>query len=198
VLGGVALRLRGCGSWDPAEQYWGEPEDTIAASLARVIATGPRPQFEFEQLLPGGESPDAEDPILRALALRDRGQRTRARRLLEGLVEWDARCLDAHAHLGAFAFGDDDREAALAHYATGVWIGERSLPEDFDGVLGWGWVDNRPFLRCLQGLTLSAWRLGEHDRAETLCWALLWLNPGDNQGASELLGEIMAAGAWHP
>jgi hypothetical protein len=43
-------------------------------------------------------------------------------------------------------------------------------------------------LRCLHGLTISAWRLGEHDRAETLCWALLWLNPGDNQGACELLG----------
>jgi hypothetical protein len=40
--------------------------------------------------------------------------------------------------------------------------------------------------------------LGEHDRAETLCWALLWLNPGDNQGACELLGEISAAAAWHP
>jgi hypothetical protein len=65
-------------------------------------------------------------------------------------------------------------------------------------VLGWGWVDNRPFLRCLHGLTISARRLGEHDRAETLCWALLWLNPGDNQGACELLGEISAAAAWHP
>jgi hypothetical protein len=66
-----------------------------------VIAAGPRPQFEFEQLLPGGENPDAEDPILRALALRDRGERARATRLLEGLVEWGARCLDAHAQLGA-------------------------------------------------------------------------------------------------
>jgi hypothetical protein len=95
-------------------------------------------------------------------------------------------------------FGDDDCAAALAHYATGVRLGERSLAEDFDGLLGWGWVDNRPFLRCLHGLTISAWRLGEHDRAETLCWALLWLNPGNNQGACELLGEISAAAAWHP
>ena len=60
-------------------------------------------------------------------------------------MEWDARCLDAHAHRGALVFGDDDGEAALAHYAIGARLGERSLPEDFDGVLGWGWVDNRPF-----------------------------------------------------
>jgi hypothetical protein len=103
-----------------------------------VIAAGPRPQFEFEQPLPGGENPDAEDPILRVLGLRDRGGRARARRLPEGLVEWDARCLDAHAHLGAPVFGDDACAAALAHHATGVRIGERSLAQDFDGVLGLG------------------------------------------------------------
>jgi hypothetical protein len=100
VLTGAPLQLRGRGLWDPAEQHWGEPEDTIAAARAGDRRR-PRPQFEFEQLLPGGENPDAEDPILRALALRDRGERARATRLLEGLVEWDARCLDAHAHLGA-------------------------------------------------------------------------------------------------
>ena len=56
ALTGAPLQLRGRGLWDPAEQYWGEPEDTIAAPLAGVIAAGPRPQFEFEQLLPGGEN----------------------------------------------------------------------------------------------------------------------------------------------
>jgi hypothetical protein len=101
----AAARARAVGS---SRAVLGEPEDTIAAPLARVIAAGPRPQFEFEQPLPGGENPDAEDPILQALALRDRGERARARRLPEGLVEWDARCLDAHAHLGALVFGDDD------------------------------------------------------------------------------------------
>ncbi len=45
------------------------------------------------------------------------------------------------------------------NYATGVRIAENSLPDDFGGVLGWGWIDNRPFLRCLHGMTLSTWRL---------------------------------------
>jgi hypothetical protein len=80
-----------------------------------------------------------------------------------------------------------DRPARLRPSSRGVRIGERSLPRDFDGGLGWGWVDNRPPLRCLHGLTISAWRLGEHDRAETLCWALLWLNPGQP-------GRLRAAG----
>lgn len=195
---GGRLRLFERGVWDPAQEYWGEPEDTITASLAHVIAAGPRTEFEFEQILPGrGDDPDGADAILEAVELRDRGQRARATRLLEQLLERDTRCLDAHAHLGSFAFETGEVHAALAHYATGVHIAERALPERFDGVLGWGWLDNRPFLRCLHGLTISAWRVGEHDAAETLCWALLWLNPADNQGARDLLPEIVAAEPWH-
>jgi hypothetical protein len=94
-----------------------------------VIAAGPRLQLEFEQLPPGGQDPDAGAPIRDAIELRDRGHPDRARALLEGLIEWDARCIDAHAHLGGLAFDQDDLVAAQAHYATGVRIAEASLPD---------------------------------------------------------------------
>ena len=42
--------------------------------LMELIVGGPRLQFEFEQVLPGGEDPGATDPILDAIELRDRGQ----------------------------------------------------------------------------------------------------------------------------
>ena len=190
------LRLYEKRVWDPAEQYWGESDDMLEMCLVEVIAVGPRLEFEFEQLLPGGEDPNASDPILDAIELRDHGYPDRARALLEGLIEWDARCIDAHAHLGGLAFEQDDPAAAQAHYATGVRIAECSLPEDFGGVLGWGWIDNRPFLRCLHGLTLSTWRLEQFTEAHELCWALLWLNPADNQGARSLLPEITAGAPW--
>ena len=190
------LRLYERGIWDPAEQYWGEPDAILEVCLVEVIAAGPRLQFEFEQLLPGGEDPDARDPILDAIELRDRGHLDRAHALLEGLIEWDARCIDAHAHLGGLAFDQDDPAAAQAHYATGVRIAEDSLPDGFGGVLGWGWIDNRPFLRCLHGLTLSTWRLEQYTEAHELCRTLLWLNPADNQGARELPGEIAAGAPW--
>jgi hypothetical protein len=106
--------------------------------------------------------------------------------------------LDAHAHLGLLAFAAADVEAALAHYAAGVWVAEKSLPQDFDGVLSWAWVDNRPFLRCLLERMISAWRLGELERGETLCWAPFWLNPGDHLGASELLAKLIGGAPWHP
>lgn len=192
------LRLYERGIWDPSEQYWGEPDGMLEICLVEVIAGGPRLQFEFEQILPGGENLDAPDPILDSIELRDSGQPARARAVLEGLIEWDARCLDAYAHLGVLAFDEDEPAEAQTHYATGVRIAESSLPDGFGGVLSWGRIDNRPFLRCLHGLTLSTWRLEQHTEAEALCRALLWLNPADNQGARDLLGEIAAGALWPP
>jgi hypothetical protein len=192
------LRLYEKGVWDPAQQYWGEPDDTVEMCLVEVIAAGPRMQYEFEQMLPGGDNPDAGDPILDAVELKHRGYPDRARALLDGLVDWDARCIDAHAHLGGLAFDEDDIEEAEANYATGVRVAEASLPDGFRGMLGWGWIDNRPFLRCLHGLTISTWRLEQHAEAQEVCQALLWLNPADNQGARELLPEISAGAPWPP
>jgi hypothetical protein len=186
-LVGGPLQLFDRGWWVSGDEYWGEVDAAVPVPLVEVAARGARRSFEFEQLLPGGDDPDPKDPIEEAIALRDAGQPRRAVDLLEGLVEWDSRCLDAHAHLGLLAFDRADSESALTHYAAGVWVAEQSLPEGFDGVLGWGLVDNRPFLRCLHGLTLCAWRLELYEEAEELCWALLWLNPGDHLGAVELL-----------
>ena len=53
------LQLYERGIWDPAEQYWGEPDGLLEICVVEVIAAGPRLQFELEQLLPGGENPDA-------------------------------------------------------------------------------------------------------------------------------------------
>jgi len=189
---GAPLRLYERGMWIAGDEYWGEPEGVVPVPLVEVIAGGARRGYEFEQLLPGGDDPDARDVIVEALALRDGGQQERAEAVLRGVAEWDPRCLDAHAHLGLLDFDAGDVEAALAHYAAGVWVAEQSLPEDFDGVLSWRWADNRPFLRCLHGLMISAWRVGDLERGETLCWAPLWLNPGDHLGASGLLAKLIA------
>ena len=51
------LQLYERGVWDPAEQYWGEPDGLLEICLVEVIAAGPRLQFELEQLLPGARIP---------------------------------------------------------------------------------------------------------------------------------------------
>ena len=112
-----------------------------------------------------------------------------------GLLMADLRCLDAHAHLANFVF-EHAPEDALRHYAVGVGIGDLTLGPDFSGVLPWGLIDNRPFLRCLHGYGLALWRLGKTDDAAAIFERLLWLNPPDNQGARCLLGPVRAGMAW--
>jgi hypothetical protein len=196
----VPLALREFGEWDPADEYWGEPDDDDVVPIEDwakpIIARGPRPMFEMEQVLPGSDPEDFDiDPILEASDLRRGGDVAGARELLAGMLEADLRCLDAHAHLGNMLF-DHSPRWALLHYEVGVRIGELSLFDGFDGVLAWGLVDNRPFLRCMQGLGLCLWRLQRWEEAERVLGQMLWLNPTDNQGIRMILPEVRARQAW--
>lgn len=193
----VPLALEPRGRWDPDEEYWGEPDESLEPAFERVIAAGPREAWELEQVVPGRDWNTDYDPILESVELAGHAERERARRVLEDLLAIDARCLDARAHLGSFAY-DYSASLALAHFETGVAVGERSLPAGFDGVLPWGWIDNRPFLRCLHGYGLCLWRLGHCAEATRVLDALLWLNPSDNQGARFLIDDVRAGVRWQP
>ena len=78
----------------------------------------------------------------------------------------------------------------------GVRIGELSLGEGFDGVLEWGHVDNRPFLRCMHGYGLCLWRLGRTEEALQVLNRMLWMNPSDNQGVRFLIQDIGTGRSW--
>lgn len=196
ALGLTPLALRDEGVWDPEDEYWGEEGEPIDAWAKPIIARGKRPMFEMEQVIPGADPEDFDtDPILEASELNAAGDRAGARDVLMSLLARDLRCLDAHAHLGNFEF--DRRPAqALRHYEMGMRIGALSLGEAFDGVLPWGLVDNRPFLRCMHGVGLCLWRLGEAREAAAIFFKMLWLNPGDNQGARFNLADIEAGKPW--
>lgn len=198
ALGLTPPRLERCGEWNPTEQYWGEDGDPIEEWAQPIIARGPRPLSEMEQVLPGLDLDDPDsDPICRAIDRKDRGDRYGARESLMALCEADLRCLDAHAHLGNFVF-DDSAELAMRHYEVGVRIGELSLGDRFDGVLSWGLIDNRPFLRCLYGYGLCLWRLERFDEAASVFERILWLNPSDNQGARFVIDLVRARQRWTP
>jgi hypothetical protein len=196
ALGLVPLRLEPFGTWDPAEEYWGEDGEPLPGWVRAVIARGPRAAFEMEQVLPG-EDPDNPDtdPILESSDLKDAGDLAGARRILMAVLAADLRCLDAHAHLGNLWF-DGSPSDALRHYEVGVRIGELSLGEAFDGVLPWGLVDNRPFLRCFKGYGLCLWRLGRLDEAAQVFDRMLWMNPSDHQGVRGLLPAVRAGERW--
>jgi hypothetical protein len=79
---------------------------------------------------------------------------------------------------------------------VGFRIGELSFGESFDGLLPWGLIDNRPFLRCVNGFGLCLWRLSRFEEAERIFNRMLWLNPSDNQGVRFLLEDVSAGATW--
>jgi len=192
----IPLRLQDEGLWDPGEEYWGEEGKPLEDWERPIVARGRRPCFEMEQVLPGADPDDWDsDPILQASDLKAASDHIGAHKILVEMLAVDLRCLDAHAHLGNLSFGHHP-EKAIRHYEAGVRIGELSLTIGFDGVLPWGLIDNRPFLRCMHGFGLCQWRLGREEEAATLFERMLWLNPGDNQGIRFLLPQIHAGEPW--
>ncbi|MEU6406163.1 hypothetical protein [Streptomyces sp. NPDC046985] len=137
---------------------------------------------------------------------------------LRRIVAAEPRDIDAYAHLGSLALQRHDGEfgdliswvgpttaerrrflkEALAWYEAAVAVGEVSLPIVFHGRLPWSETDNRPFLRAVQGLALTLWRLGRFNSAERVLATLLYLNPNANQGARESLADVRAHRRWHP
>ena len=195
-LGLVPLRLEDQGVWDPQDEYWGEDVGPIEARAEPIIARGPRAAFEMEQVLPGADPDDPDaDPITDSNDFKDAGDAEQAHGILMELCQADLRCLDAHAHLGNLVF-DHGPQEAIRHYAVGLRIGELSTGGNFEGVLPWGHIDNRPFLRCMHGFGLCLWRLGRFEEAERVFNQMLWLNPSDNQGVRFLVDDVRARTAW--
>jgi tetratricopeptide (TPR) repeat protein len=174
----------------------GEEGEPIADWAKPIIARGPRPEFEIEQVLPGADPDDPfSDPISNSNDCADCGEFDPACKLLMGACETDLRCLDAHSHLGNLAF-DQFPKDAVHHYEAGFKIGELSLGDKFDGVLRWGWIDNRPFLRCMHGYGLCLWRLERFEEAKQIFDRMLWLNPSDNQGVRFIIDEVRTRISW--
>jgi hypothetical protein len=196
ALGLVPLKLENRGLWTPQEHYWGEADEPIEAWAKPIIARGPRQSFEMEQVVPGRDPVDFDsDPICESNDLKDAGDPEAASQILMELCQADLRCLDAHAHLGNSVF-DSWAKVAIRHYEVGVRIGDFTLGRDFDGLLPWGHIDNRPFLRCMHGFGLCLWRLERFEEAERVFERMLWLNPLDNQGVRILIEDVRASTLW--
>jgi hypothetical protein len=167
------------------------------APLWKKLTAKPRPSFEFDGIawgaLPGLDAD--ENPTCDAAELVEAGDREGAREILMEVLGTDLRCLDAHAHLGNLVF-DRSPERAIMHYEIGVRIGEMSLPPGFDGLLVWGRLYNRAFLRCLHGYGLCLWRLGRTAEAQQVFERILSLNPNDNQGVRFCWQELRSGRTW--
>jgi len=198
TLGLQPLPLEG-GELEDIRDY-SEPyeDDEPYGRMWKKLTAKPRPSYEFHEIawgqLPGLE--DAEDnPTCTAAELRELGRVAEARKLLMETLGKDLRVLDAHAGLGNMEF-ESLPKRALLHYELGIRIGELSLPPDFDGLLTWGRIYNRPFLRCLHGYGLCLWRSKDFAGAQRVFERILSLNPTDNQGVRACWQDVREGRAW--
>jgi hypothetical protein len=151
----------------------------------------------MEQVIPGVDAEEWDlDPVADAAQLHRAGDDRRAKRILEDLIAQDERCIDAWVHLGNIAFDAKGPKLAVELYDQAVAIGEQSLPAGFAGVLPWGFIDNRPFLRALYGLGLCAWRQRRWDDGEQIFLTRTWLDGGGGWAALSCLESVKGHRRW--
>ena len=97
VIAAPGIRPPIPGAMPPASSGW-----------RRSSSASPGHCSRWSRSCPGEDPEDPDtDPILDAVELHESGQFFAARRLLLQIAERDPRCIDAHAHLGHFAFDQD-------------------------------------------------------------------------------------------
>ncbi len=108
--------------------------------------------------------------------------------------------LDAIHHLALMLSDRGETMYARDLWSLSVVIGQMAFPPQFEqGVdrLEWGYLDNRPFLRCLRGFALTRYEDGEIEEALGMFQELLSLNPNDNQGVRAMaLEALFALSRW--
>lgn len=153
-----------------------------------------RPAYRLAQVAPASDDPGA-DLLLEAQDCIDARDYAEADELLHKVLALDLRRLDAHAMLGERNLSSWPT-LALHHFELGVAIGSLTVGEDFEGVLPWGFVENRPSLRCLHGLSRALLRCDRREDAAAALRRLLRLDPADPLGASATLAAIEAGKTW--
>jgi tetratricopeptide (TPR) repeat protein len=120
--------------------------------------------------------------------LWEAGQTPAALAIFQDLLQRHPEHLDVRDRLAHIyeAIGQDDRAKALLEEA--VTLGRRAFPDAFRSgdLLEWGWLENRPFLRCLCSLGVVYEWEGRLEEALTIYQELLSLNPNDSQGVRAL------------
>jgi tetratricopeptide (TPR) repeat protein len=127
--------------------------------------------------------------------LWEAGETPAALAIFQDLLQQHPEHLDVRDRLAHVyeEIGQDDRAKALLEEA--VTLGRRAFPPAFRSgdLLEWGWLENRPFLRCLCSLGVVYEREGRLEEALAIDQELLSLNPNDHQGVRALAVTVLFA-----
>lgn len=137
---------------------------------------------------------DLMDEFNAGCELYEQGNLDEAERVFRQILARMPDHLDAIHHLAIVLSKRNLLDQAHNLWDQAVRIGEKAFPQDFKlgrDRLEWGWLENRPFLRCLHGQALARREEGEVEEALRLFQDLLLLNPNDNQGVRVLAQEAL-------
>lgn len=168
-------------------------EDAPHDTAGRDAAGSGRPTYRLAATPASGDL--GTELLFEAQDCIDARDYAEADELLHKVLALDLRHLAAHAMLGERNL-PSWATLALHHFELGVAIGSLSAGADFDGVLPWGLVENRPFLRCLHGLSRALLRCDRREDAAAALRRLLRLDPADPLGARARLAAIEAGKTW--
>lgn len=154
-------------------------------------------RFLAQILEEAGVGPYRDDPDLRraqALIYQASEAPTSAQRidLARKALSISPNCADAWVILAEEEADTPDRR--LAYYRKGVEAGERALGRQFfreNAGDFWGILETRPYMRARFGFILTLLELDRVEEAIAECWAMLDLNPDDNQGVRYVLLRVL-------
>jgi len=149
--------------------------------------------YEWEFVYPD-EYYDLMEGFNRGCESYEEGNLDEAERVFKVVLAEVPYHLDAIHHLAMVLSDRDLVDQARDLWDQSIRIGRKAFPQDFEpgrDRLEWGWLENRPFLRCLHGLALSRREEGRIEEALMLFQELLSLNPNDNQGIRALALEAL-------
>ncbi len=140
------------------------------------------------QVAPPTSNEDAEHLFDQGMEHWWGGDRAAACRLYRMAIVLDPLHADALNHLGIALMDRGRLGEAAEHFESAIEGGGRDLVREH-GLVEWGSLENRPYLRGLHNLALIHTRRGDHAAAVRIWEQLLTLCPNDNQGVRWLLGE---------
>jgi tetratricopeptide (TPR) repeat protein len=135
--------------------------------------------FEFPRL-----SPEVQDVFHTAID-EMREDPAYAKKVMRGLIRSYPEHIDAYHHLALTWYWQGKLQKAAEIWRQGSEFALKFFPPNFSAErdrVGWGFIENRPFLRLYQGYGLSCLRVGKPREALEVFEHLLRMNPNDNQG----------------
>lgn len=178
------------GLWDPRNSFGEEAFEYFPDYLAE----GLRLEYVFKDYSGFGFYEPDEDPVFDAVEADTWEKRYD---ILTRLWEDYPQCIDALVHIGnLYLDSSGSLENARNCFQVAISIAEKNLPKDFDGVILWDCLENRPYLRALHGLCLTQWRMKDFEKAYYIALRLMRLCPGDNLGVRGIIDEIANREEW--